>query len=187
MFIKELKWDINLDDLLSYYNTVKKDFNHLKWSDKMFNDVVDTEKHKVNGVYGWGIQSNLVDITKPCPPYNISKHSNEDFKDTKLVFGFITQVKEKFPQARQISISGHPPGVLINQHIDTPAYIKIHIPIYTNQKAFFIFGNKRYNLKQGKAYLVNTTIPHGVYNNGNTDRVHLMFKVPTKEYYELFV
>ena len=186
MHIKELDWHFDYQELLHYYNIVSNKYQHLKWDDRLLQDVYGADRHQINGVYGWGIQSNLVDSTKPCPPYNIHKETVDDYYDTELVFGFINNIKIKYPEARQISISGHPSGVCIDQHVDTDKYLKIHLPIIASEQSFFVFDNIEYNLQPGKAYLVNTNLPHGTINKGNIDRVHLFFKVP-KEKYNAFV
>lgn len=184
----QLNWQFDYEELLNYYNTLCSNFSHLKWTDRMVSTVNGSEKHNINGVYGWGIQSNLINLDVPCPPYNISKSKTEEYRDTQLVFGFIEKIKQKYPDARQIGISCHPPGTVINQHIDTTKYLKIHIPIYTNENAYFVFEDKKVNLKVGRAYLINTTVPHGTSNEGDSDRVHLLFKVLAKDYYnDLFI
>lgn len=178
--VKEIDVDIDYSNLRNYYNEVCIKFQHLKFTN--IKDVVDSEKHNVTSVYGWGIQSNLEDLTVPCPPWNVHKNRTDNYRDTVLVFGIINELKNIFPNSRQFSLSGHPPGTIIQQHTDTDKYIKIHIPIIANSESFFVFGDQQYCLKVGKAYLINTTKPHGTINNGITDRVHLFFKVPAKDY-----
>jgi len=165
--------------LLNYYNEVVQNYQHLKWTPAG----IDTLNHKVGGVYSWAIQSNLKDPSKPCPPYDIKNdvdiHPNNDFKvPTELIFGFGKIVVEAFPEVRQTVISAHPPGTVIGEHIDNDEFVKIHIPIKANNNSFFVFGDEKYNLEEGKAYLINTTLPHGTTNEGDTDRIHLIFKFP---------
>jgi hypothetical protein len=40
-----------------------------------------------------------------------------------------------------------------------------------------LFGDKKYVLEVGKAYIVNTKRNHATDNQGTLDRVHLHFKV----------
>lgn len=180
--VKDIGMKFDYSELRNYYNNLSSNYEHLKFTN--VEDTVDSEKHHTDGVFGWGIQSNLSDLTIPCPPWNVHKERSDEYRDTELVFGIILKLKMKYPNARQIGISGHPPGTLIQQHTDTDKYVKIHMPILTNPKAVFLFGNRQYSLKVGHAYLINTTRPHGTYNGGDTNRVHLLFKVPTEEYYE---
>jgi len=174
--IKELpNIKFSIEDLQDYFSKVVE-YDNLKWQP---NDI--TVDHKVNNLYSWAIQSNLKDPTKPCPPYDI-KHDDEVIgtfdNPTELVFGFAKLVIDSIPEIRQTVISAHPPGTTINQHIDNYEFLKVHMPIKTNKNSFFVFGDKRYNLEVGKAYLINTMREHGTTNDGDTDRIHLIFKIP---------
>jgi|TARA_B110000438_G_scaffold152328_1_gene146331 hypothetical protein len=184
--LKILKPKIDINDLRQFYIQLQDQHKDMKWAWK------GTEEegvggHKLKGVTGWALQSNLEDLTKPCPPYNITKEEKYEYRDTKLMFGLAKKLQDKFPFAHQFSVSVHPPGALINFHKDTDEYLKIHIPIRTNSKAFFKFEpNRRYVLPaDGRMTLVNTSIPHGTHNEGESDRVHLFFKVPKDKEAEL--
>lgn len=176
--IKELdNIKFNINDLIDYYTLVEKNFQHLKWTTANTN----TLSHKADNVYAWAVQSNLKDTSKPCPPYDI-KHDDDVIgtfdASTELLFGFGKIVIDAIPNIRQTVISAHPPGTVIQQHIDNTEFVKVHIPIKTNPNSYFSFGNNNYNLEVGKAYLINTTRNHGTSNNGNSDRIHLIFKIP---------
>jgi len=58
----------------------------------------------------------------------------------------------------------------------------VHIPIYTNQDSNWIIDGEEFHMAPGKAYLVNTTLPHSVENKGDTFRIHLYGKVWTEDY-----
>lgn len=169
----DIQFDYN--ELLEYYNTLERDYQHLKWTFQ--DDVEDADKgHKHDGIFGWAIQSNLEDLTKPCPPYDIHKERTKEYRDTELMFGFAKKLTEFFPGVRQLGIAGHPPGVSIAQHVDNDKYYKIHIPIVSNPQAFFTFGPDKNVLAPGKMYYVATEIPHGTINEGDSTRVHMFFK-----------
>jgi len=102
-----------------------------------------------------------------------------------MMFGFARKLKEQFPYIRQLGISAHPPGVRIGRHIDSPEYIKIHIPITSDPESYFIFDDERFVFELGKMYLVNTTLPHSTHNLGKTTRIHMLFKVPQERYTEI--
>lgn len=76
------------------------------------------------------------------------------------------------------------PGGNIKQHVDNgPAARwphKIHIPIQTNEKVNFFIAPENYYFKEGQAVEVNNLGPHAVQNNGDTNRIHLIF-----EYYDM--
>lgn len=182
--IKELtNIKFNKADLLEYFYTVEKDHKSLKWT---LPSNVNTESHSVSKMYSWAIQSNLKDPSKPCPPYHIDvgyEFCEEDNckVPTPMIFGFAKRILELFPDVRQLGIAGHPPGTKINLHYDNTEFLKIHLPIKTNKNALFMFESEHYNLEVGKAYLVNTTLLHGTDNQGNDDRIHLIFKFPIEK------
>jgi len=102
------------------------------------------------------------------------------YRDTELMFGIARKLQDAFPFAHQFSVVVHPPKTYINFHSDSDNYLKIHIPILTNNKAYFQFEPKRRFVlpADGSMVLVNTNISHGTSNEGETDRVHLFFKIP---------
>lgn len=170
----DIKFDI--EEAREYYHVIERDYSHLKWIPN--NDAVDIEKHKIVGVYGWGIQSNLDDLSKPCPPYHVHKHGSNDYRNTELVFGFAQKLIDFFPECRQLGLAIHPPGVEIGQHVDNDDYFKIHIPLYSTPESYFVFGEEKHVMNPGKMYLVETAFMHGTSNNGTANRVHLLFKLP---------
>jgi hypothetical protein len=175
--IKQLDLEFSLQELADYFNYLSNSWIHLRWDSSM-DDAQDAGKHTIDGVYGWGIQSNLKDLTVPCPPYHVHKDGTQEYRDTALMFGFAEKIKQAFPYSRQHSIAVHPPGTVINLHIDTPKWIKIHIPITGNNNSYFTFEDEQFVFEPGNAYLVNTSILHGTNNLGDTNRAHLFFKVP---------
>ncbi len=75
------------------------------------------------------------------------------------------------------------PGGVIHPHIDAnPAAKwphKIHVPLSTNPGVVSFFGGAQHHFPSGEAVEVNNLGPHWVRNDGDTDRVHLIF-----EYYD---
>ncbi len=176
--IKELpNFKFSHSQLLEYYEEIVKEYQHLKWTPENTNQL----SHSVSKMYSWAIQSNLKNVNKPCPPYDI-KHDIETIgtfdQSTDLMFGFGKLIVDAIPQIRQTVISVHPPGTIIQDHIDNPEFLKIHIPITTDKDSYFVFENQSYNLEEGKAYLINTTRLHGTINKGESDRAHFIFKIP---------
>jgi hypothetical protein len=168
-----IKFD--LDEAREYFHTVDGTYPHLRYTPD--ENATNTEVHKVNGFYGYGIQSNLEDLTKPCPPYHIHKNGSDIYRNTVLVFGFAKKLIDFFPNVRQLGIAVHPPGVEIAQHIDNDEFYKIHIPLYTNNSSYFSFGKEKNVMLPGKMYLVETKYMHGTTNIGESNRVHILFKL----------
>ena len=75
------------------------------------------------------------------------------------------------------------PGGVTQPHIDAnPAAKwphKIHVPLTTNDKVGFRIGDTIHHFPVGEAVEVNNLGPHAVRNDGDTDRIHLIF-----EYYD---
>jgi hypothetical protein len=73
------------------------------------------------------------------------------------------------------------PGTTIPRHWDKGACFakshRIHVPILTNDEVYFIVDEERCLMEVGKAYELNNVKLHSVENNGNSDRVHLLFDV----------
>lgn len=171
---------VDLDKLISYYRDIEENYPCMKWHAEYSNTDQGVGGHILHGVTGWALQSNLQDLDKPCPPYNITKENKSVYRDTKLMFGYIKEIQKIFPFGHQFSIAVHPPGTFINFHSDTDNYLKIHVAIKTNSSAYFMFEpDKKYVLPaDGSMILVNTQINHGTLNEGDTDRIHLFFKIP---------
>ncbi len=76
------------------------------------------------------------------------------------------------------------PGGVIKPHRDAnPAAKwphKIHVPIRTNDKVVFFVDGVGYHFAEGEAVEVNNMGVHAVVNEGDADRIHLIF-----EYYDL--
>lgn len=179
--LDNIKFDIN--ELIEYYNILVRDYQHMKWT---VPSDFDTLTHRVDDIYSWAIQSNLKDPSKPCSPYHIQDKESRDINDsfqvpTELIFGFGKKIIDTFPNVRQTVIACHPPESFIDQHIDTDKYVKIHIPIITNSNSYFSFGDEDYNLLVGTAYMINTALMHGTDNKGDSDRVHLIFKITEED------
>jgi len=75
------------------------------------------------------------------------------------------------------------PGGIIHPHIDAnPAAKwphKIHVPLTTNPGVVCFFGSEQHHFPTGAAVEVDNLGPHWVRNDGDTDRIHLIF-----EYYD---
>jgi hypothetical protein len=83
----------------------------------------------------------------------------------------------------RVMLAKMPAGGMIHPHIDAnPAAKwphKIHVPLVTNPSVVSFFGGGEHYFPAGAAVEVNNLGPHWVRNNGDTERVHLIF-----EYYD---
>jgi hypothetical protein len=177
---KKLNTTVDLSELQNFYAQLETQYEHLCWR---YQDNVSqgVGGHILDDAYGWALQSNLEDLSVPCPPYNVTEERKmHPYRDTEMMFGIARKLQDAFPYAHQFSVVVHPPGTFINFHSDSDNYLKVHIPILTNSKAYFQFQPmRRFVLPaDGSMVLVNTNIKHGTHNEGETDRIHLYFKIP---------
>jgi hypothetical protein len=70
------------------------------------------------------------------------------------------------------------PKSRVYPHIDTGLYLasvkRLHIPIITNDNVFFRVGEEIINMKNGHCTEVNNMRVHGVQNQSDTARIHLL-------------
>lgn len=75
----------------------------------------------------------------------------------------------------------------VRKHIDQGKMLSVsrrcHVPIITNNNVFFSVLNNEINMKEGVCYEINNAMPHGVKNNSDFDRVHLILDIILKEDY----
>ncbi len=83
----------------------------------------------------------------------------------------------------RVMLARMPPGGVIHPHVDAnPAAKwphKIHVPLTTNPGVVSFFGGEEHGFPEGEAVEVNNLGPHWVRNDGDADRIHLIF-----EYYD---
>lgn len=69
-------------------------------------------------------------------------------------------------------------GGVIQTHTDAGPSLqmnaRIHIPIITHQDCLFNVGNEWRHIPEGHVYRINNNDNHGVKNNSDIDRVHLI-------------
>ncbi len=84
-----------------------------------------------------------------------------------------------FARSRFMKIAA---GGEMPKHFDTHPYWKdktrLHIPIKTNKDVIFSCGNLSMNMKKGKCYALDNSLLHGVVNNGDEERIHLVIDAP---------
>lgn len=191
MIVQKLNFTVPLLELKSYYKTLDNKYGSLNWSwTTCGNDVVKQWRDAAHAdpanllSHGWAIQSNLKDINKPCPPWNISTLETVEYRNTELVFGIIERLQNIIPYAYRWSISVQPPGGKVTTHTDQEDEYTCWIPIYTKGPA--ITFDKEYQLDaDGSAYLLDTTIPHSTSNESSQERVTIIFRLNQKHVNDL--
>ena len=81
-------------------------------------------------------------------------------------------------QCCRIMLASLPPGCQITPHKDHgEAYARthrVHVPLQTDPGVRFLVDGEDFHLEAGIIYEVNNLLEHGVVNNGEVDRVHLI-------------
>jgi hypothetical protein len=194
--VTKLNFTIKLDSLREYYHTLVSDYDHLDWNWEHCGDTII--KQWKDAAYadpanllthGWAIQSNLKDLTVPCPPWDISTLETTKYRNTELVFGIIEKLQSAIPYGYRWAVSVQPPGGKVSVHSDQEDECTVWIPIYTNGVAItFVTSEKDtgYCLESdGSSYLLDTTVPHYTYNGSEKDRVTIIFRLNKKYINEL--
>ena len=69
----------------------------------------------------------------------------------------------------------------IDLHVDAeasnPLVHKIHVPLRTDPRALLIVDDVAFHPEACHAWEINNLVPHGVFNGGDRDRIHLIFEV----------
>jgi len=186
--LTKLNFSVDIKELHEYYNTLNTKFQHLDWSwDRCGDTIVKQWRDAAYAdpanllTHGWAIQSNLKDITLPCPPWNISTSETVEYRNTELAFGIIQRLQAAMPYAYRWAVSVQPSGGKVSLHSDQEDECTVWIPIYTDGVAItFITEEKNtgYRLdSDGSAYLLDTTVPHFTYNDAVQDRVAIIFRM----------
>jgi hypothetical protein len=111
---------------------------------------------------------------------------NDELNPRECFSGYALDIVKQIPiRSKKWLVTIHTPGTKLITHQDSPDKIRVHIPIYTNLDSNWIIDNNTYHMEPGWAYIVNTTLPHSIYNGGNSNRIHLYGKVWTDDVLKL--
>jgi len=124
------------------------------------------QQKRANG----GIRPAMVNDSDPLPGFAQARR--------RLTARFMWQIREARDYNHMLSVVM--PGDDIYPHADKQPedwLFRVHIPLVTNDKAWFFVEGERFHLSQGTVYLVNTERVHEIRNEGDTPRIHYMFDV----------
>ena len=194
--LTKLTFSVDIRELRAYYSTLKTKYDHLDWSWERCGDtIIEQWKEAAYSdptnllTHGWAIQSNLKDLTVPCPPWDISTLETTEYRNTELVFGIIEKLQSAIPYGYRWAVSVQPPGGKVSLHSDQEDECTVWIPIYTDGVAITFVASDRstgYCLESdGSSYLLDTTVPHYTQNDSEQDRVTIIFRLDKKYINEL--
>jgi quercetin dioxygenase-like cupin family protein len=104
------------------------------------------------------------------------------FEDTPMLQGcpYFREVLDAFQCPLQaVRLMRLTPGSRIKEHADLELSVeegtaRIHIPVVTNPGVEFYLNGSRIVMEAGSAWYLRLSDPHSVYNNGDSDRVHMV-------------
>ena len=188
--VTELNYTVDPEELQEFYRIVKSEYSENMWTwAKNKSHIDDTAagelvKTAQTTMYGWPLQSNLLDKTIP-PSVLKTKYPTGEWYDTDLMFGLAKRIYERIPYSYRWTLFVLPPGGCVPRHSDQGEYV-IHIPIQWHKDAIFVVGNNNYSLTGiGKSYVVDVEIPHETVNNSTKDRVGLIYRIPRNKLSDL--
>jgi hypothetical protein len=139
----------------------------------------NSPNHYVDLMYFWTLRGCENDFWRPTKLNSFFQGTGNVHKNTELMFGLAEKLLNLFPNMASMHVGGHPPGTKLELHKDDEEYFRIHVPLITNDQAYFFDSNgEKYYTETGRLYLLETSEEHGTVNNGISDRVHILFKMP---------
>lgn len=133
------------------------------------------------------IEGRLCTLPYPIRNEEQQTYSADQEKLINAVFPIINQVSNYFPELVKVrgEIVNLFPGKKLGLHKDTYWFHKhshrIHIPLCTNANCYQIFEDRESHLEVGTVYEINNRIIHSAYNYGNTNRIHIILDLMSKE------
>lgn len=117
--------------------------------------------------------------------YNLKKHLVSE-KLNQLTYKIADELENIFDGKLGRSLYANLPAKQkIPVHCDGGYYLlnvhRLHIPIITNDAVEFFLNGDVINMKTGSCYEINNAREHGVSNNGDTDRIHLIMDIIPKK------
>ena len=150
--------------------------NTVNWFDSKFN------RHEESLIEG-----RLCTLPYPIRNQEQQTYSADQEELINAVFPIINQVSNYFPELVKVrgEIVNLFPGKKLGLHKDIYWFHKhsrrIHIPLCTNVDCYQIFEDRKQHLEVGTIYEINNRIMHSACNCGNTNRVHIILDLMTKE------
>lgn len=197
---------IDLEKIQQWYRELESNYSDWKfihgqhvhmWKEDP-SDPTGQTGHKFMPDSAWyNLSWNPTDRAGVVPPER--SNAKPEFKETepdvpglfprKCFNGYMLEVGEEIARrvrTKKVVVSILTPGTILRQHQDTPDKFRFHIAIETNDKAYWIIDGERLQIPaDGWVYIVNTSLPHAVYNEGDTPSVKVYGKIYTEDVLKL--
>jgi hypothetical protein len=203
----ELGWKVkkfmkvDIDKLQEWYRTLETDYQDWKFVYSKHKYMWKEAPGDITGETGHVFMDDTAWYTLcwngteqgPLPPER--GHAKREYQDIdedllyprEIFNGYALELVQSLPiKSKRWLVTIHTPGTRLIEHQDSPDKIRIHIPIYTNDKSSWIIDGEEFHLETGWAYAINTSLPHSVCNSGDSPRIHLYGKIWIEDASELF-
>ena len=188
---------IDLDSMRNWYADLEKNYGDWKfiqgkhkymWSTDPSDPEAKTGHKFMEDTSWYNLCWNPIDAKGPLPPERSNtkleyreEHDSDDLNPRECFNGYALEVCkdiEKQARIKKVLVSILTPGTILVKHQDAPDKFRFHICLYTNDDAYWIIDGERMKIPaDGWVYLVNTSLPHELYNNGNTPIIKLYGKI----------
>jgi hypothetical protein len=206
----ELNYNIDIEKLQQWYSDLMDSYSYMNFNFNENSDLIKLEISKRMVEEGYcGYYCGPIDgLTLAWPkeryeklpppvqadPLKFPEVNYDTFIDDakllpKLNFDYFSKLVNDLGEDafRQAIITTHYPGMYIRQHIDSKV-LKLHIPIHSHPDAYFHFGEnkeRKYHMKEGKIYILNTGDWHGTTNETEFKRSHIITRVTQSQIIEV--
>ena len=119
------------------------------------------------------------------------KYKNQNYEKTDVTLlqklkpyldEIISQVKEFYGyqnlQLTRMIVTELPKGSIIPEHVDEGEMLstnhRVHIPLLSDPAVKFMLDHQDHYLEPGNGYEINNQLVHGVRNESNIDRLHMI-------------
>lgn len=163
------------EEILSFIVKHKYGYKNISLKTKEgFDDWDNQEK----ALYETTIGTHYIDDTDLLDP-NIEPEKYTKWHPGLAIDSYVFELTKKVEDivglgVSKVALRWMVPCERTHLHAD-PDPCRIHIPLITNDKVYFITEEKMHVMQYGKAYHLLPTVEHGVINYGATPRLHLIF------------
>lgn len=193
--VKKL-FTVDIDRLRSWYSELEANYsdwkfvigeNHHIWQEPIIDPLGITGHYLPDDTYYYTLCWNGSDpgpktFEQGCAKPEYRDNDNEELNPRACFSGYGLELVQQLPyRSKKWLVTVHVPGTKLITHQDATDKIRVHIPIHTNTDSNWIIDGEEIHMDVGYAYLVNTTLPHSLINNGTTNRIHMYGKVWTED------
>jgi len=200
------KWfQIDLSKLRHWYDLLEQEHSDCKFIQGKHKHMWVEDPCDPNGKVGHKFMDdnawytlcwNPADVLGPLPPQKSgtkdlykTELDTDDLSPRNIFTGYGLEISNKicsYVRTKKVSVSILMPGTKLITHQDAPDKFRFHISLYNNSDSFWIINNERLDVEaDGWVYIINTSYPHSVYNNGKTPRINLYGKIFTEDVLKL--